>query len=200
MATIVLLSNILVQIRLGEWLTWGALTYPVAFLVTDLVNRLEGPGAARRVVVLGFVVGLACSFVGTQVTNEFGPLVTLRIAIGSGIAFFVAQSIDISVFDRLRGGTWWRAPVVSSVVGATIDTALFFTIAFSGILSFIAPGVDVGWANEPVPLLGVGPLFPLWVSLAVADFFVKLLLILLSLVPFRILVQRLRRGAPAEIF
>ncbi len=188
MALVVTASNILVQYLYGDWLTWGAFTYPIAFLVTDLMNRIYGAPAARKVVFIGFAVGLLCSFIGTQIMGEFGPLVTLRIAIGSGTAFLIAQLTDIFVFNRLRERTWWRAPVVSSIVGSALDTALFFAIAFSASLAFIAPGVDVAWANEAVPLLGKGPVAPLWVSLAVADFGVKLALALVALVPFRLIV------------
>lgn len=191
MATIVVASNILVQFLFGQWLTWGAFTYPLAFLVTDIMNRVYGREAARRVVFAGFVVGLICSFVGTQITGEFGPLVTLRIALGSAVAFLTAQLIDISVFNRLRDGTWWRAPVVSSLVGSSIDTALFFTIAFSAGLTWLEPGNDVSWANDVLPLLGAGPAAPLWVSLAVADWMVKLALAMIALVPFRIIVGSL---------
>lgn len=189
MAVIVVASNILVQFLFGSWLTWGAFTYPLAFLVTDVMNRLYGKSAAQRVVFVGFVVGLICSFIGTQIMGEFGPLVTLRIAIGSGVAFLTAQLVDVQIFNRLREGSWWRAPLVSSVVGAGLDTALFFAIAFSPSLSFIAPSVDVSWAGEMLPLLGVGPVAPLWVSLAVADFGVKLALALIALVPFRMIVS-----------
>ena len=193
MATVVVVSNILVQFLMGQWLTWGALTYPIAFLVTDLMNRLYGPAAARKVVFVGFIVGVICSLIGTQIHGEFGPLVTLRIAIGSGLAFLTAQLLDVAVFHKLRQGTWWRAPAVSSVIGSAVDTALFFTIAFSAALTMIEPGNDVGWANEALPLLGLGPVLPLWISLAVADFGVKLALALLALVPFRILVAKLSR-------
>ncbi len=192
MAAIVVASNILVQFLFGNWLTWGAFTYPLAFLVTDIMNRLYGVAAARRVVLAGFIVGLICSFIGTQIMGEFGPLVTLRIAIGSGLAFLTAQLLDVAVFNRLREGTWWKAPLTSSVIGAAVDTALFFSIAFSGALSFVAPSVDVSWAAEMLPILGVGPVAPLWVSLAIADFGVKLALALIALVPFRILVAKLR--------
>jgi len=192
MAAIVVASNILVQYLFGNWLTWGAFTYPLAFLVTDVMNRLYGAPAARKVVLAGFLVGLLCSFVGTQIIGDFGPLVTLRIAIGSGIAFLTAQLIDVAIFQRLRKRNWWQAPLVSSIVGAAIDTALFFSIAFSGALSFIAPGVDVSWAAEVLPILGVGPMAPLWVSLGVADFGVKLALALIALVPFRLAVNRLK--------
>ncbi|MDM8164879.1 queuosine precursor transporter [Roseovarius sp.] len=195
MAAIVVASNILVQFLFGQWLTWGAFTYPLAFLVTDVMNWVYGRDAARRVVFAGFVVGLACSFVGTQISGEFGPLVTLRIALGSAVAFLAAQLLDIAVFDRLRDGAWWRAPMVSSLIGSTVDTALFFTIAFSASLVMLEPGNDVGWANEALPLLGVGPVVPLWISLAVADWMVKLGLALLTLVPFRIIVRSLTNRA-----
>lgn len=195
MAAIVVASNILVQFLFGQWLTWGAFTYPLAFLVTDVMNRVYGRDAARRVVFAGFVVGLACSFIGTQISGEFGPLVTLRIALGSAVAFLTAQLLDIAVFNRLREGVWWRAPMVSSLIGSTVDTALFFTIAFSASLAVLEPGNDVDWANEILPLLGVGPAVPLWMSLALADWMVKLALALLTLVPFRIIVRSLMHRA-----
>jgi len=191
MAAVVVASNILVQFLFGQWLTWGAFTYPLAFLVTDIMNRVYGPALARRVVFAGFLTGVACSLIGTQIMGEFGPLVTLRIAIGSGIAFLTAQLLDIAVFNRLREGAWWRAPVVSSVIGSTVDTALFFTIAFSQAFVFIEPSNDVSWAGEALPLLGLGPVVPLWVSLAVADWGVKMALALVALVPFRLIVRRL---------
>jgi uncharacterized integral membrane protein (TIGR00697 family) len=193
MAIVVVASNILVQFLYGNWLTYGAFTYPLAFLVTDLMNRVYGASTARRVVFAGFVVGIGCSFIGTQIMGEFGPLVTLRIAIGSGMAFLIAQMIDVSIFDRLRGGNWWRAPLVSTVVGSSLDTAIFFTIAFSAGLMWLEPTNDVSWANEVLPLLGTGPLAPLWVSLAVADFGVKLAISLIALVPFRLIVARAMR-------
>ena len=191
MAAIVVASNILVQFLFGQWLTWGAFTYPVAFLVTDVMNRVYGVGPARNVVVAGFVVGVICSLIGTQIIGEFGPLVTLRIAVGSGLAFLAAQMSDIWVFDRLRQGAWWRAPLASTLVGSTLDTAIFFTIAFSAGLVVLEPGNDVAWANEVLPLLGQGPMAPLWVSLALADWMVKLSLALVALVPFRVIVRRL---------
>jgi queuosine precursor transporter len=191
MAVIVMASNILVQFLAGPWLTWGAFTYPFAFLVTDLTNRFHGVRAARRVVLAGFGVGLICSLIGTQIMGEFGPLVTLRVALGSGLAFLCAQLIDVTVFDRLRAGSWWKAPLVSTLVGSSLDTTVFFTIAFSATLAFIEPGNDVSWATGPIALLGVGPQAPLWVSLALADWGVKLLLALVALVPFRLLAARL---------
>ena len=190
MAAVVLASNVLVQIRLGDWLTWGALTYPLAFLVTDVTNRLHGPRAARRVVLWGFAAGVACSLAGTQVEGAFGPLVTWRVAIASGVAFLAAQSLDVLVFERLREGAWWRAPLISTVAGSALDTALFFTLAFSAALVLPAWMGEVGWANEAVPLLGAGPPAPLWASLALADWGVKMALALLALAPFRRLTAR----------
>ncbi|MFV2001535.1 MAG: queuosine precursor transporter [Paracoccaceae bacterium] len=192
MAAIVVASNILVQLRFGNWLTWGAFTYPLAFLVTDIMNRIYGARAARRVVLAGFLVGLLSSLVGTQIVGEAGVLVTWRIALGSGIAFLSAQLLDVTIFDRLRGGRWWRAPLVSSLLGSSVDTALFFSIAFSGTLTFIEPGNDVSWAGEVLAVLGVGPAAPLWVSLAIADWGVKMSLALIALVPFRMIVIRMR--------
>lgn len=194
MAAIVLASNILVQFLFGQWLTWGAFTYPLAFLVTDVMNRLYGAPAARRVVFAGFVVGVICSLIGTQIMLEGDgytfPAVTLRVAIGSGLAFLTAQLMDVAIFDRLRDGAWWRAPLASTLVGSSLDTAIFFSIAFSGALSFLEPGNDVSWAAEPLPLLGIGPMVPLWVSLGTADWLVKLSLAIIALVPFRMIVSK----------
>ena len=189
MATVVVASNILVQFLFGNWLTWGAFTYPFAFLVTDLMNRLYGARVARKVVLAGFVIGILCSFIGTQIMGEFGPLVTLRIAIGSGTAFLIAQFVDVFVFDRLRNEAWWRAPLASTLIGSSLDTAIFFTIAFSASLTFIEPANDISWAADILPILGMGPTAPLWVSLGVADWLVKLSLALIALIPFRILVR-----------
>jgi len=191
MAAVVVASNILVQHLFGQWLTWGAFTYPFAFLVTDVMNRVYGVATARRVVLAGFLVGVASSIVGTQIMGEFGPLVTWRIAAGSGIAFISAQMLDVAIFDRLRQGRWWRAPLASTLVGSSVDTLLFFTIAFSASLSFVEPANDVSWAGEVLPLLGAGPLAPLWVSLAIADWAVKLSLALVALIPFRLIVNRI---------
>jgi uncharacterized integral membrane protein (TIGR00697 family) len=191
MTAIVVASNILVQYPLGAFLTWGALTYPFAFLVTDLTNRLAGPAAARRVVLVGFAVGIVCSFIGTQIIGEFGPLVTLRIALGSGLAFLCAQLLDIAVFNRLRQGNWWKAPLVSTLASSTLDTAIFFTTAFSAMLVFLEPGNDVSWATAASPLLGFGPEAPFWVSLALGDWLVKLLMALVALLPFRLAIAKL---------
>lgn len=191
MAIIVTASNILVQVPMGAYLTWGAITYPFAFLVTDLTNRLQGAAAARRVVLVGFAVGLLCSVIGTQVMGDFGPLVTLRIALGSGLAFLVAQLLDVSLFDRLRQAAWWQAPLISTVVGSTLDTAIFFSVAFSGALVWLEPSNDVSWAGAATPLLGFGPDAPFWVSLAVADLCTKLGIALVALLPFRVIVAKM---------
>ncbi len=194
MAIIVMASNILVQfLILDGLLTWGAFTYPLAFLVTDVMNRVYGAPVARKVVFAGFVTGVICSLIGSQIVGEFGPLVPLRVAVGSGIAFLTAQLLDVAIFDRLRAGTWWRAPLVSTLVGSAVDTALFFTIAFAGFVSFGASAdAAVAWALDPAPFVLVGPDMPLWITLAVADWGVKLLMALAALVPFRVIVGRIK--------
>ncbi|WP_112873152.1 queuosine precursor transporter [Paracoccus endophyticus] len=189
MAAVVLASNILVQFMLGDWLTWGALTYPIAFLVTDVTNRVHGAAAARRVVVAGFVAGVACSLVAAGLDKT-----TLRIALASGLGFITAQLLDVAIFDALRRRTWWQAPFLSSLVGSAVDTVLFFAIAFAVILPADA---NTGWANEILPLLGQGPAAPLWVSLALADWMVKLALAALALVPFRLIIRKILSG-PVE--
>jgi queuosine precursor transporter len=196
MAMIVVASNILVQfLILDGLLTWGAFTYPFAFMVTDIINRVYGSKAARRVVFVGFMTGVACSLIGTQVLLEYGPAVTLRVAVGSGCAFLVAQLLDVAVFNRLRAGAWWKAPFVSTLVSSTVDTIIFFSLAFSA--TFAVFGADanaaVSWAQAAVPFLNTGPLAPLWVSLAVADWSVKLAIALFALVPFRLIVGHLLR-------
>ena len=122
MASVVTASNILVQYPLGDWLTWGALSYPFAFLVTDLTNRRFGLRGARRVVLVGFACAVVLS----------AWLATPRIAAASGSAFLIAQLADVQVFDRLRNARWWKAPLVSSALGSILDTALFFSLAFAG--------------------------------------------------------------------
>ncbi len=190
MALTVVVSNILVQFLLGDWLTWAAFTYPVAFLITDITNRLLGTKMARKVVLYGFVTGVLCSLIASEFTTADGfPLTTIRIALGSGLAFLMAQLTDIVVFNSVQKSPWYKAPLLSSVVGSLIDTIVFFTIAFSAAFVFVAPGVDVAWANELVPILGVGVLAPLWVSLAIADFAVKLLLVLVALLPYRTAIK-----------
>jgi uncharacterized integral membrane protein (TIGR00697 family) len=190
MAAIVVASNILVQHTFGSYLTYGAFTYPLSFLVNDIINRLAGVKAARRVVLAGFVVGLACSFIGTQLHNDYGPLVTLRVALGSGTAFLVGQLLDVTIFDRLRRAEWWRAPLVSTLIGSTIDSVIFFTIAFAASLTFLEPSSDVSWAAVSGPLLGSGPMVPLWVSLAVADWGVKFGIAVFGLLPFRLIIAK----------
>ncbi len=122
MAAVVLASNILVQYPLNDWLTWGAFTYPVAFLVSDLVNRRHGPQLARRIAWVGFAVAVAASL----------ALAPARIAAASGLAFLLSQWLDIGVFHRLRSGRWWRAPLVATLAAAVLDTAVFWGIAFAG--------------------------------------------------------------------
>jgi len=186
MAAIVMASNILVQFTVAEWLTWGAFTYPLAFLVTDVMNRVYGAAAARRAVMAGFITGVAWSLIAAGLDAT-----TLRIAIASGTAFLCAQMTDVAVFDALRDKRWWLAPLISTLIGSALDTVLFFGVAFSAMLPADA---NTGWANEAVPLLGYGPASPLWVSLATADWLVKLGLALLALVPFKIIVSNMLRN------
>ena len=122
MMSVVAASNFLVQIRINDWLTWGALSYPVAFLVTDLINRRAGPESARRVVYIGFACGVALSLYVS----------TVRIALASGTAFLLAQLADVWLYDRMRRlALWWRAPLASSTLASALDTALFFSLAFA---------------------------------------------------------------------
>ncbi len=200
MATIVVASNILVQfLILDGLLTWGAFTYPLAFLVTDVMNRVYGSAAARKVVLVGLVVGIICSLIGSQIMLQGDRFeyqaVALRIAIASATAFLVAQLLDIAVFNRLRQGSWWKAPLGSTLISSTVDTLIFFSIAFAAVFNgFSAAAADeVIWAQEAVPFLMTGPMAPLWVSLAVADWGVKLAVALIALVPFRIIVGRMQR-------
>ncbi|MAO26860.1 MAG: hypothetical protein CMN15_06630 [Roseovarius sp.] len=197
MAAIVVASNILVQfLLLDGLLTWGAFSYPLAFLVTDVMNRIYGPKAARQVVLVGFVVGIISSLIGTQIILEHGPAVSLRVAIGSATAFLVAQLLDIAVFDRLRGGKWWRAPLASTVIGSSVDTLLFFTISFAAWITIFgaAADADVSWAWQGAPLLLVGPEAPLWVTLMLADWVLKLIIGLLTLIPFRLIVTKVSQN------
>jgi hypothetical protein len=186
MVAVVAASNILVQypfavqlgpLNLGDILTWGAWTYPVAFLVTDITNRVFGPARARLAVVAGFAVAVVLSI----------WLATPRIALASGTAFLAAQFLDISIFHRLRNGAWWQAPMFSSLVSSALDTLIFFSLAMAPVFG----GLDALFGMEdsslpfPTPLLGVGFEVPLWVSLALGDFLVKLLLAVLLLAPYR---------------
>lgn len=198
MAAIVVASNILVQfLILDGLLTWGAFTYPLAFLVTDVMNRVYGAGPARKVVFAGFVTGVICSLIGSQIMLQGDgysyAAVPLRIAVASGFAFLVAQMTDIAVFNRVRSGRWWRAPLVSTIVGSALDTALFFTIAFSAAITVFGPDADaaISWAWESVPFMLSGPAAPLWVTLAFADWLVKLSIALVALIPFRAIVTQL---------
>ncbi len=187
MAIIVSVSNVLVQypfepFGLGEILTWGAFTYPVAFLINDLTNRRFGTVAARRVVLAGFVIAVVLSV----------WLATPRIAIASGSAFLAAQLIDTAVFDRLRGNAWWQAPFISTLIGSALDTVLFFGLAFSaafgGIDAFF--GMEDGSLAFAVPFMGGEA--PLWVSLALGDFGVKILIGLAMLAPYGALLSVLK--------
>ena len=188
MSAVVAASNFLVQfpvqaqfgdINLADVLTWGAFTYPVAFLVTDLTNRYFGPRGARFVVLAGFAIAVVWSIY----------LATPRIAIASGSAFLVAQLLDVSIFDRLRASDWWRAPLISSVVGSVLDTLIFFGLAFSARFAFIDAsfGMEDGSLAFAVPLFGIGADVPLWTSLATGDFVVKMLVALALLAPYRVL-------------
>ena len=198
MASIVVASNILVQfLILDGLLTWGAFIYPLVFLVTDIMNRLYGVATAHKVVFAGFITGIVCSLIGSQIMLQGDgytyAAVPLRIAVASGTAFLVAQLTDVTVFNSLRGGRWWCAPLVSTLVGSALDTALFFTIAFSASVTFFGAIADaaVNWAWEPVPFMLTGPMTPHWVTLAFMDWLVKLSLALIALIPFKMIVVRL---------
>ena len=193
MVVVVTASNVLVQfpvqfdlgpLHLGDLLTWGAFTYPFAFLVTDLTNRYDGANRARLVVVVGFVVALALSVY----------LSTPRIALASATAFLVGQLLDISVFSRLRASrNWVLPPLVGSLAGSALDTLIFFSIAFSPALGFVDGvfGMADGSLGFAAPWLGLGPDVPLWTSLATGDFLVKFLAALLLLAPYRALMGRI---------
>lgn len=160
MVLVILSSNILVQTPLNDWLTWGAVTYPFSFLITDLANRYYGARFARRVVYAGFVFALVLS----------AYYATPRIALASGTAFLLAELADVQIFDRLRRRAWWQPPLLSTLVGSALDTAVFFSLAF--------------YATE-MP----------WVTLAVGDFGVKVALALATLLPFRAALALVRPPA-----
>ena len=169
MGVVVLISNYLVQFPiqyygLEELLTYGALSYPVAFLITDLANRSYGKKIARKIVYLGFVIGVVFTLF---FSTNYADLISVRIAIGSGIAFMAAQLLDVQIFDQLRKKKWFVAPLTSSLIGSTIDTFLFFSI------SFYATGIP-------------------WVTLSLGDLAVKVLVALLMLIPFRLLSGTLK--------
>lgn len=206
MAAVVAASNVLVQFPLGgtvagvalaDLLTWGAFTYPFAFLVTDLANRARGPAFARRVVYSGFAFAVACSLVLPPLLFKAGiigfetPVLRLpRVALASGAAFLVGQLLDIAVFNRLRRQSWWRAPAVASVAGSVVDTAVFFTLAFAPLAAF--PGLNDAFALESAPFMGAAAtLTPRWVSWAIGDLAVKLLIAAVALAPYRALMDRL---------
>ena len=169
MGLIVLASNFLVQFPvkyygLQDILTYGAFSYPVAFLITDLANRSYGKTAAKKIVYIGFSIGVSFTLL---FSTNFADLISIRIAIGSGTAFIVAQLLDVQIFDKLRNKRWFIAPLGSSVIGSTIDTFLFFSIAF------YATGIP-------------------WISLSFGDLAVKLTVALLMLLPFRLLLGTLK--------
>ena len=169
MASVVALSNYLVQFPikyfgLENLLTYGALSYPVAFLITDLSNRRYGKNVAKKIVYLGFALGI---FLTLYFSTNYSDLISIRIAIGSGTAFLVAQLIDVHIFDRLRNKIWFLAPLSSSLIGSTIDTFLFFSISFYGT------GVN-------------------WFTLSLGDLSVKIFIALAMLIPFRLLLYRIQ--------
>jgi len=169
MGLVVLASNFLVQFPvefygLDKILTYGAFSYPIAFLITDLANRSYGKLAARKIVYLGFTIGLSFTLL---FSTDFADLISLRIAIGSGTAFLVAQLLDVQVFDKLRRERWFIAPLGSSFIGSSVDTFLFFSI------SFYATGIP-------------------WVTLSLGDLAVKIIVALIMLIPFRLLLGTLK--------
>ncbi|WP_415320704.1 queuosine precursor transporter [Candidatus Pelagibacter sp. Uisw_092] len=169
MGIVVLASNYLVQFpinyySLEEILTYGAFSYPVAFLITDLANRAYGKVVARKIVYIGFIIGIAFTLF---FSTNFVDVISVRIAIGSGTAFLVAQLLDVQIFDYLRQMKWFVAPLTSSIIGSTVDTFLFFSI------SFYATGIP-------------------WITLSLGDLMVKVLVALLMLIPFRILLGTLK--------
>ena len=166
MGVVVLSSNYLVQFPinyygLSEILTYGAFSYPVAFLITDLANRFYGKFVARKIVYIGFFIGIIFTLL---FSTDFADFISIRIAIGSGVAFITAQLLDIQIFDRLRKKEWFIAPLTSSFIGSTVDTFLFFSISFYG---------------TGVP----------WITLSLGDLVVKLFVSLLMLIPFKILLK-----------
>ena len=175
MALVVALSNYLVQfpinyLGLKNLLTYGALSYPVAFLITDLSNRRYGKNTAKKIVYLGFALGVIITL---YFSTNFSDLISIRIAIGSGTAFLVAQLIDVNIFDRLRYKIWFAAPLTSSLIGSTIDTFLFFSISFYGT------GIN-------------------WVTLSFGDLFVKIFVALMMLIPFRLLLSHVKEISTIE--
>ena len=166
MGLVVLSSNYLVQFPinyygLSEILTYGAFSYPIAFLITDLANRSFGKAVARQIVYFGFLLGIGFTVI---FSTDFADLISIRIAMGSGTAFLIAQLLDVQIFDKLRKKKWFIAPLTSSIIGSTVDTFLFFSI------SFYASGVP-------------------WITLGLGDLGVKIIVALLMLIPFRLLLK-----------
>lgn len=179
MCVAVTVSNILVQypvywFGLNELLTYGAFTYPFAFLINDLTNRFYGPAAARRVVYAGFFAGVFVSWI----------LATPRLAIASSLAFLFGQLLDIVVFTPLRRKTWWKAPLAAALVGSALDTIVFFALAFSCSFAFIDQ--MTGYADSSIveSTLWGGVEIPVWLSLACGDFFIKIIMSLFMLIPY----------------
>lgn len=179
MVIIVVASNILVQTQvqyfgMQDVLTWGALTYPIAFLVNDITNRHLGSAAARKVVIVGFILAVILSIY----------FATPRIAIASGTAFLVAHMIDVGIFDKLRESSWWKAPFISTIVGSAVDTVLFFALAFAPIFAGVDAvfGTQDGSLGFPAAIFGVA--MPLWASLLIGDFIVKICVGLFALIPY----------------
>ena len=169
MGIIVLASKYLVQFPvnyfgLNEILTYGSFSYPITFLITDLANRAYGKYVARKVVYVGFIIGILLTLF---VSTNFSDIISIRIAIGSGLAFFIAQNLDIYIFDYFRKKSWFVAPLTSSTLGSIIDTFLFFSIAFY---------------STGIP----------WVSLAIGDLLVKLIITMVMLIPFRLLLNKIK--------
>ncbi len=167
MAGLVAISNFLVQFPVNYFemdsiLTYAAFTYPITFLITDLANRKYGKFIARKIVYLGFFTGVLLTL---YFSTNFKDLISIRIAIGSGVAFLIAQLLDVNIFDILRKKLWFIAPLASSLIGSMVDTFLFFSISFY---------------NTEVP----------WISLAIGDFIVKILMSMLMLIPFRMLLKK----------
>lgn len=176
MGLVVIASNYLVQypvkfFQLENLLTYGAFSYPITFLITDLANRAFGKGVARYVVLIGFFIGIILTFF---VSTNFADIISIRIAIGSATAFIIAQNIDINVFDKLRKKKWYIAPIISSTIGSIIDTFIFFSIAFY---------------NTVIP----------WFTLALGDLAVKLLVALIMLIPFRLFISKINDFADLKI-
>ena len=175
MALVIVLSNYLVQfpvnyVGLQDIFTYGAFSYPIAFLITDLANRRYGKIVARKIVYIGFILGVTLTL---YFSTDFSNLISKRITIGSGTAFLIAQLLDVQVFDRLRKKVWFVAPLASSLIGSCIDTFLFFSIAFYG--------TEVNW-----------------ITLSIGDLFVKIFVALVMLIPFRILLSRVHEISSIE--